>query len=211
MPFTQLRALTRRGPTLLRGAVAAAVAAALAGCAGGAGADSTTSAERYIQGDGSTASFAPEERQPAPQISGETLEGDALRLADYEGSVVVVNFWASWCAPCRAETPVLQEVHAEHEAAGLEFLGINIKDDRTAAKAFDREREVDYPSLYDQPGTIAQAFRDTVPPKAIPSTIVIDRQGRIAARAIGPVNYNDLTGLVEPVLQEGESQGAGSS
>ncbi|NYI96399.1 thiol-disulfide isomerase/thioredoxin [Streptomonospora nanhaiensis] len=195
-------------------AAAAALLLLLTGCAGGfgaggSGADSGSQDNRYIEGDGSSTSFAPDERSPAPEVSGETLEGDPVDLADYRGHVLVVNFWASWCGPCRSETPVLNEVYAEHKDDGLRFLGVNIKDNSTAAAAFQENQEVAYPSLFDQPGAVPQAFRDTVPPAAIPSTLVLDRQGRIAARVIGETGYNELTGLVETVLAE-DGGGAGS-
>ncbi|GAA3764532.1 thiol-disulfide isomerase/thioredoxin [Spinactinospora alkalitolerans] len=201
MPFTESG--TRMRSVLRRGAAALAAAAVLAGCAGGVDAQTDGSDNRYVEGSGASTAFAPDERQAAPEVSGETLDGEQVSLSDYEGSVVVLNFWASWCAPCRAETPVLEEVYGEHQDAGLEFLGINIKDNRTAAEAFERNQDISYPSLYDQPGKVSQAFRDTVPPQAIPSTLVIDREGRIAARVIGATDYSDLTELVEPVLDEG--------
>ncbi|MDA8368754.1 MAG: TlpA disulfide reductase family protein [Nocardiopsaceae bacterium] len=180
-----------------------ALATLTAGCAGGLETESGGSDDRYIEGDGSSTSFAAAEREPAPEVSGETLDGEDLSLADYRGEVLVVNFWASWCGPCRAETPVLNEVHGEYQDEGLALLGVNIKDSETAAKAFEKKQEIGYPSLYDQPGEVPQAFRDTVPPAAIPSTLVIDRDGRIAARVIGETSYNQLTGLVEDVLAEG--------
>ncbi|MEY9215096.1 TlpA family protein disulfide reductase [Thermobifida halotolerans] len=203
MPF--IRTGFRARAAVLRGVAAAATLVALAGCAGGAGGvDSGAAGEddRYISGDGTSTLFEPGEREAAPEVEGETLDGDPVSLADYSGDVVVVNFWASWCAPCRAETPVLNEVSAENEDEGVRFLGINIKDNRTAAQAFERNQEVGYPSLYDQPGEVPQAFRDTVPPQAIPSTLVIDRQGRIAARVIGATTYNELTELVDTVTAE---------
>ncbi|TDQ54883.1 TlpA family protein disulfide reductase [Actinorugispora endophytica] len=200
MSFTEPGARVRAA--LRCGAAALALSAAAAGCAGGVDTGATAADDRYVSGDGSSTLFTPDERQDAPVIEGETLDGEAVSLADYSGSVVVLNFWASWCAPCRAETPVLEEVHAEHQDAGVEFLGVNIKDNRTAAQAFERNQEVGYPSLYDQPGEVPQAFRDTVPPQAIPSTLVIDRQGRVAARVIGATDYDELTGLVEPVAAE---------
>ncbi|RCV49976.1 TlpA family protein disulfide reductase [Marinitenerispora sediminis] len=187
---------------LLRAAAVLVTAAALAGCAGGVDQGTGDADNRYVEGDGSSTAFAVDERQEAPEVAGETLEGEPVSLADYRGDVLVLNFWASWCAPCRAETPVLEQVYEEHREAGLEFLGVNIKDNLTAAQAFERNNEVSYPSLYDQPGQVSQAFRDTVPPQSIPSTLVIDREGRIAARVIGATNYNGLTELVEPVLAE---------
>ncbi|MFC7329288.1 TlpA family protein disulfide reductase [Marinactinospora rubrisoli] len=196
---------------LLRAAAALVATAALAGCAGGVDAQTGSSDNRYVEGDGSATAFAPDERQEAPEVSGETLDGTPVSIDDYRGDVLVLNFWASWCAPCRAETPVLEQVYQENRDAGLEFLGVNIKDNLTAAQAFERNNEVGYPSLYDQPGQVSQAFRDTVPPQSIPSTLVIDREGRIAARVIGATNYNGLTELVDPVLAEGAGEDAGSS
>ncbi|MUL43678.1 TlpA family protein disulfide reductase [Streptomonospora sp. PA3] len=188
-----------------RAALAVAMAAALAGCAEqlGGDADSAEPDHSDASGDGSATAFGPGEREPAPEVSGETLDGAPVGLDDYAGEVLVVNFWASWCSPCRAEMPVLMKVYTEYRDQGLEFLGVNIKDDRTAAKAFERNLGVTYPSIYDQPGAVPQAFADTVPPQAIPSTVVIDREGDIAARVIGATTYDQLTGLVEPVLAEG--------
>ncbi|WP_173434250.1 TlpA family protein disulfide reductase [Allosalinactinospora lopnorensis] len=202
----------RRHSVFAHAVAAAAVLAVLTGCAGGGETEAAgnNEDERFIEGDGSSSSFAPEEREPAPEVSGETLDGDQVSLADYQGDVLVMNIWASWCGPCRGEKPVLGEVYEEYQDDGLEFLGVNIKDDRTAAKAFAKNYEVEYPSLYDQPGNVPQAFRETVPPKAIPSTLVIDREGRIAARVIGPATYNQLTELVEPVLDEEGGNGGGS-
>lgn len=198
----------RRG--VLRAATAMAAVALLAGCAAGGadnagGAAEANSGERFVGGDGSSTSFAPEERKDAPAIEGKDLDGEEISLEDFKGDVVVVNFWGSWCVPCREEAPVLEEVYGEHRDDGMQFLGINIRDNTVAAQAFERKQKVSYPSIEDKKGTVAQAFRDTVPPSAIPSTLVIDREGRIAARIIGATNYNGLTKLVTPVLKEGEA------
>ncbi|WP_052809963.1 TlpA family protein disulfide reductase [Streptomonospora alba] len=198
---------------------AAAAAAALlsvltAGCAEQAasqasGADGDGQENRFVEGDGSSTAFDPGERDAAPEVSGETLDGESVSLADYRGDVLVLNFWASWCGPCRSEVPVLNEVYAENKEAGVDFLGVNIKDNTAAATAFEENQGVEYPSLFDQPGRVPQAFRETVPPAAIPSTLVIDRQGRIAARVIGETSYNELSGLVEGVVSEGGGSAAG--
>jgi thiol-disulfide isomerase/thioredoxin len=194
----RLTTLARLRPLL----AAACALAALGGCTAEetqAGGGDT----RYVEGDGSATAFPPDERDEAPEVSGTTLDGDELSVQDFAGDVVVINFWATWCAPCRAEKPVLDEVYSENAEDGLEFLGVNIKDDESAAQRFAEEFHLAYPSLYDQPGEIPQAFRDTVPPQAIPSTLVIDRDGRIAGRVIGQSDYTTLSDLVEPILDEG--------
>lgn len=200
MPSSHAGARPR--PALVRGGAALAALAVLAGCAGGTEIQTGSQDDRYIAGDGTGTSFAPEERQAAPDVSGRTLAGDEVSLQDYRGEIVVMNLWASWCGPCRAEKPVLDEVYGEYSDRGVDFLGVNIKDDATAAQAFERNLEVPYPSLYDQPGAVPQAFRGTVPPRAIPSTLVIDPEGRIAARVIGPTTYPQLTGLLDPLVDE---------
>jgi thiol-disulfide isomerase/thioredoxin len=184
--------------------LSAALAAvlALSACAGGTEIQTGGEEDRFISGDGSATVFEAGERDAAPDVTGTTFEGDELSLSEYEGQILVLNVWASWCGPCRAEQPVLDEVHTEYGDLGVDFLGVNIKDNETAAVAYTNSKGVLYPSLYDQPGEIPQAFRDTVPPRAIPSTLVIDPDGNIAARVIGPTTYGQLTGLLDPLVVE---------
>ncbi|MET8142075.1 TlpA disulfide reductase family protein [Sphaerisporangium sp. NPDC005288] len=180
------------------------VAAALAGCAGGQGSSSQPQSgdTRFVAGDGSMRVVPAAERQAAPAIEGQTLDGAATALADHKGKVVVLNFWASWCGPCRGEAPVLKDVAAKTKARGVQFLGVDAKDDKAQALAFQRTQQPGYPSLYDQPGKVALAFRGMVNPAAIPSTLVLDRQGRVAARALGEVRYSDLMNVVTKVSDE---------
>ncbi|MQA05933.1 MAG: redoxin domain-containing protein [Streptosporangiales bacterium] len=191
-----------------RRALAAGVCAALfvvAGCTGASGTPTPTSNsenQRYISGTGELQVVAKRDRKPAPTLRGETLDGKQLSTASYRGKVVVLNFWASWCAPCRAEAPALQAVSAKTEADGVQFIGINFKDTRANALAFEREFDVGYPSLYDPPGETALAFRGQLPPAAVPSTIVIDRTGRVAARIIGQTTYTRLLRVVRRVAAE---------
>ena len=186
-------------------AVAAAAVAmlALAGCGGGAiGADTPASSGQSFVGSAYTSTvFRAGARPAAPDISGTTLAGQHLSLSDYRGSVVVLNFWGSWCSPCRAEAPDLTALATNYSARGVKFLGIDIRDDRVSADAFVQTFRTPYPSLNDPADELALAFRGTVPPAAIPSTLVIDRTGHIAARILGSVSYDSLRALITQVTR----------
>ncbi|MFC4058678.1 TlpA family protein disulfide reductase [Planomonospora corallina] len=183
-------------------AALALLAVLAAGCAGSQASAPQSGDTRFVAGDGKVTVFEAAGRRPAPAVEGETLDGGTASLAAHRGKVVVLNFWASWCAPCRAEAPVLKDIAARTKADGVEFLGVDFKDDRSQALAFERTEQPGYPSIYDQPGKVALAFQGTVPPAAIPSTLIIDRQGRIAARALGAVKYGDLLAAVEKIGDE---------
>ena len=155
----------------------------------------------FVSGKGVITRLAVDDRKEPGEVAGETLEGEPISLEDFEGKTVVVNVWGSWCAPCRAEAPDLVAASEELAADDVEFLGINSRDlDRAAAQAFQRRFEVPYPSIYDQQGKTLLAFRGTLSPNAIPSTVVIDAEGRVAASVIGEVSRSTLVGLVEDVM-----------
>jgi thiol-disulfide isomerase/thioredoxin len=183
----------------VRAIAAGSFIAALAGCAGTEAAQTGTGGDsRYVAGDGTSQVIKPADRKPAPQVRGTTLDGKPFALTGLRGKTVVVNFWASWCAPCRGEAPALEQVYREQKARGVEFVGVDIKDDPEPAKAFVRKFKVGYPSIVDPDGQVTLAFRD-VPPNAVPSTLILDRQGRIAARVIGATTYSKLTALLGQV------------
>lgn len=175
---------------------------ALTGCTSGS---ATTDAPVTPQLEGVDAGesglFPPADRTPAPQLSGSTLEGEPLDVADYRGQVVVLNFWASWCPPCRAEAPNLIEVAEATEADGVQFIGVNVKNARDEAIAFERKQGVTYPSLHDQPGVLLTRFRKLVP-QVPPTTLLIDREGRIAGRFIGGVTTRELLVPVQTLAAE---------
>ncbi|HEX6248513.1 MAG TPA: TlpA disulfide reductase family protein [Nocardioidaceae bacterium] len=194
------RAARRRRRTITLVSVLIA-GTALAGCSNDE--VGSTGSQGFVSGKGIITRLAVDEREKPGDVSGETLEGDPISLEDFAGRTVVVNVWGSWCAPCRAEAPDLVAASEELASDDVQFLGINSRDlDRAAAQAFQRRFEVPYPSIYDQKGQTLLAFRGTLSPNAIPSTVVIDEQGRVAASVIGEVTRATLVGLVEDVMAE---------
>ena len=143
-----------------------------------------------------------DERATAPQFTGEQLDGAAFDSAQLDGDVAVLNFWASWCGPCRTETPEFQAVYADVHGEGVQFLGLNVKDTQQLARAFTDRYAVEFPSLFDPRSEVALAFRD-FPANAIPSTIVLDRQGRVAAVYTTAIAEADLRSVLDRLLTEG--------
>jgi peroxiredoxin len=142
------------------------------------------------------------DRRPAPDVAGSTLDGERLSLADLRGHVVVVNVWGSWCVPCREEAPDLARVARETRAQGVRFVGLDVRDNPASARAFVRRYGITYPSLVDSNGSLLLAFDGIIPISAVPSTVVIDPEGRIAARVIGKTTYRTLRGVIDDVLAE---------
>ncbi len=142
------------------------------------------------------------ERATAPEFSGTLLGGGQFSSGELSGDVAVLNFWGSWCGPCRVETPQFQEVYADVRDDGVQFLGLNVKEtSEQFALAFVERFGIEFPSLYDPRGEVALAFRD-YPATAIPSTIVLDRDNRVAAVYTGEVSQDDLRRVLDLVLQE---------
>lgn len=195
-----------RSAVLAAAALAAIVTLAACSSAEAGSTDAvTTDQSGYIAGDGSIVLVAEEERQPAPDLVGATLDGDTFRLADHLGDVVVLNVWASWCAPCRAEAPELAALSGELASSGVQFVGLDTRDSDVSARAFVDRFGIEYPNVIDRDGQLQLLFSDTLPPQAIPSTLVVDRQGRVAGRILGKASESSLRGLIEPLMTEGTS------
>jgi thiol-disulfide isomerase/thioredoxin len=181
-------------------AVAALVGLSAAGCDGGpiAANNPQSSGQSFVGSSYTSTVFQAGHRPQAPSVSGVTVTGRKLSLASYRGDVVVLNFWGSWCAPCRAEAPALGTLARQLAARNVRFVGIDIRDEPQSALAFMQQFRIGYPSLNDPGDEIALQFRATVPPAAIPTTIVIDR-GQIAARIVGGASYRQLKSLINEV------------
>src|SRR4029453_16775172 len=158
---------------------------------------------RFVAGTPDGEVIPEDERATAPEFSGNLLGGGGFDSATPADQVAVLNFWGWWCAPCRVETPEFQEVYADVRDDGVEFLGLNVKEPTAQlALAFVERFGIEFPSLYDPRGEVALAFRD-YPATAIPSTIVLDPQGRVAAVYTGLVTQEDLRSVIDLVLGEG--------
>ncbi|MBM3723768.1 MAG: TlpA family protein disulfide reductase [Actinobacteria bacterium] len=139
--------------------------------------------------------FDVNEREPAPDLKGLTLEGDELALSDLLGQVVIVNTWASWCGPCEDEMPLLLDIEKNYQRDGVSLLGINVEDKPQDAKEFATKFGIDFPSLVDSDSKLLASLPGA-PPNALPSTLIIDRNGQIGARIVGPVK----PGVIEEIL-----------
>ena len=172
-------------------AAALATALALAGCTAN---DSLAtqyrsgSGQNYIAGDGTVSEYAAGNRGEPVSFSGTLQNGDTVTSKDYAGKVLVVNFWYAGCPPCRVEAPDLQSLSQKYADQGVDFLGVNLYDSAQTAESFEKDKGVTYPSVLDRDtGSVLLAFSKTVPPKATPTTLVVDKKGRVAARILGAI------------------------
>jgi thiol-disulfide isomerase/thioredoxin len=169
------------------------LALALTACGGGG---SSTSEESFVSGDGSTTYIKISDRKIAPAITGLTLKGENYTYE--KDRVAVVNVWASWCSPCRAEAPTL--VALANKYTDVAFIGILTRDNPANAEAFERRFKIPYPTLIDD--SILLGFKGSLPANAIPTTVILDKSGRVAARISGAVTVASLSELIEKVSAE---------
>jgi thiol-disulfide isomerase/thioredoxin len=173
------------------------VVAALTACTS----DLSTNSESggYISADGSITVVPPDDREPAPNFAGKTLEGDPIALSDFTGKVVVVNVWGSWCGPCHAEADDLAEAAKRLAPQGVRFLGIDIRDQTASALAFQKDYGIDYPSIFDPDSSTLLDLPESMMAVSPPTTYVIDSEGRLAARVFAEVTVETLVDLVDEV------------
>lgn len=187
-----------------RAMLAGAAVVALASCSGGEIAQNTpvSSGQSYVSGSYSSTYYNPGSRPAAPAVAGTMLTGSKFTLSADRGNLVVLNFWGSWCAPCRSEAPALAALATHFKSSPVRFVGDDVHDSPASAQAFERTFNVGYPSLNDPGEQVALAFHGTVPPVAIPTTLLIDRTGHIAGRIVGGVSFRGLLALINKILAE---------
>lgn len=176
-------------------AAAGALLLLLAGCAQQSGAGDVVDQGFVSAGDGSMAQWEVGHREGPIAIEGTDFAGNAVSTADWDGDVVVVNTWYAECAPCRSEAPDLVKVATDRAADGVRVLGINTQDDAGAAQAFERTFGTPYPSIADSSGAVIAKLSGVVSLQAVPTTVVLDQDHKVAARFIGvinPITFNDV-------------------
>ena len=162
------------------------------------------SGANYISGDGAITVLAPESRTDSVEFEGDLDTGEFFSSSDYAGSVIVVNFWYAGCPPCRVEAADLESLHQQFLSDGVAFVGVNIFDQAPTALTFANEFGVSYGSIMDvETGSVRLAFAGQVAPNAVPTTLVLDKQGRVSARISGVITDVDLlANIIEGVLEE---------
>ena len=191
-------------------AVALTLAVGLAGCSNDDLASQYRSGDGkgYISGDGTVTTIPLADRGDAVDFSGRTIDGSRFDSATRSGDVTVVNFWYAACAPCRLEAEDLETISGEYEGEKVQFVGVNTRDTATTARSFETDYGIGYPSILDADGGAVQlAFSGSVPPKGTPTTLVLDKEGRVAARIVGPISEqpSTLTTLIKDTLAEKSS------
>ena len=156
----------------------------------------------YRSDDGATQTWPAGSRTGPVELSGTDVDGATQDVAAWRGDVVLLNTWYAACPPCRAEAPDLVALANDYEAQGLHLLGVNSTDATGTAAAFDREFAVPYPSIVDTDGSAVAALHGVVPINAVPTTVLLDREGRVAGRIIGRVDPSTVRSIVDELLAE---------
>jgi thiol-disulfide isomerase/thioredoxin len=190
--FKSRRRLIVLAATVCAGAALAVVL--LSGWAGGGSSGVTD-----VAGSASAVLYSAGHQPLAPDFTATTLTGSRLSFSSYRGQVVVLNFWGSWCGPCREEAPALAATAQHYRSAGVAFLGVDVRDTTASALAFTRDFGITYPSVSDSSSEITLDFTAVVPIAGTPTTLVIDRSGRIAGAVFGTVTYQELSDILAKV------------
>ena len=196
-------------PVAVVASIAVAISLALAGCASNDSLatqySSSDSTGNYVSPDGATKTIAAADRGGAVSFSGTTDAGGKVSSADYAGKVIVLNFWYASCPPCRLEAADLEKLNQKYSSEGVVFLGVNVEDTAPTALSFEKSHGVSYPSILDaDEGAVRLAFHGKISPNAVPTTLIIDEKGRVAARFSGLITSPSLVGtVIEATMAEG--------
>jgi thiol-disulfide isomerase/thioredoxin len=180
---------------------AAAVVLGVAGCAGTSGNGLAVTGGGYQVGTNNITVYKASDRHMVGDVSGTTLQGSTLSLAQYRGKVVVVDFWSDDCGPCHGEEQSLEALSKSYANSGVQFVGIDERDNRSSGLAFEQQYHVSYPSLFDRTDAYVLDFPGSAPPST-PTTIVLDPSGHIAARIDGVQDYTHLKSLINAIRTE---------
>jgi peroxiredoxin len=160
----------------------------------------SSSAVTYVDGNTGAVLYSAGHRPLAPDFSGTTLTGSSVRFSAYRGKVVVLNFWGSWCVPCRSEAATLAVVAEQYQPKGVTFLGVDVRDNTASAQAFTQSHDITYPSVSDPNDLITLDFSSVVPITSTPTTLVIDKTGHIAGAIFTEASYSELTTMLADTL-----------
>ncbi|MET4621934.1 thiol-disulfide isomerase/thioredoxin [Arthrobacter sp. 2762] len=197
--------LSRRGVLTAGGVLLAGLTMGLSACAQK---DSLAEQARkgdnknYVAGDGSVTEFAKADRAAPVALKGTLFNGDTVKPEDLKGKVTVLNFWFAACAPCRVEAPQLEALHQDFKDQGVQFFGVNLRDEKATAEAFDKTFNLTYPSFNDKDGTVLLSVSGIVPPGAVPTTLVLDKEGKVASRVLGEIEKSTLKALITSAVAE---------
>jgi thiol-disulfide isomerase/thioredoxin len=163
---------------------------------------SSDSESGFVSGNGTSVFLNKTERKPAPELKDVEFLSSEINLNSLKNKVVLINVWGSWCSPCRKEAAELEELYLKNKANNVEFIGINIRDSKISANRFIENFSITYPNIFDRDGKLLLGYKDSLPPNAIPSTILIDKNGLVAARQLGPIDKSLIQGFISELVEE---------
>ncbi|BCW60054.1 TlpA disulfide reductase family protein [Arthrobacter sp. StoSoilB20] len=197
--------LSRRGALAAGGVLLAGLTMGLSACAQEDSLAKQAKAgdnKNYVAGDGSVTEFARADRAAPVALKGTLFNGQTVKPEDLQGKVTVLNFWFAACAPCRIEAPQLEALHQDFKDQGVQFFGVNLRDEQATAEAFDKTFNITYPSFNDKDGAVLLSVSGIVPPGAVPTTLVLDKEGKVASRVLGEIEKSTLKALITSAVAE---------
>jgi peroxiredoxin len=179
-----------------------AVAIVASGCTGKDAVDQGGGNFRFVGGTTLGKTYALADRKAAGSFTADNLAGGKLSLSQFDGKVVVINFWATWCGPCTTETPQFDNVYRAYKSKGVAFIGIDTKDSPSSkAKSFVKDYDITFPIVYDQTGETALRL-GKIPALSLPFTVIIDKHGKVAGVYLNKMAPKDLEPVLDRLIAE---------